>query len=46
MTTATSLRFEKPKFTLNWIIAFPFGTLVGLAYLAWVVIHFDFIFAR
>ena len=44
MTTATSLRFEKPKFTLMWFIQFPFGTLVGLATLAWIVIHFETIF--
>ena len=43
MTTATSLRFEKPKITLNWIIAFPFGTLVGLTYIIWTIAHFEFI---
>ena len=41
MTTATSLRFEKPKITLNWLIVFPFGILVGLAYLLWTLVHFD-----
>jgi hypothetical protein len=41
MTTATSLRFEKPKITLNWLIVFPFGILVGLAYLLLTLIHFD-----
>jgi uncharacterized protein involved in response to NO len=44
MTTATSLRFEKPKINLTWIIVFPFGSLVGLAYFAWTVFHFDLIF--
>jgi len=43
MTTTTSLRFEEPKITLNWIITFPFGILVGLAYIVWTIIHFDFI---
>lgn len=41
MTTATSLRFEKPKITLNWFIVFPFGILVGLAYILWTLVHFD-----
>jgi hypothetical protein len=44
MTTTTSLRFEKPKITLIWFIVFPFGTLVGLAYFAWTVVHFDTIY--
>lgn len=44
MTTATSLRFEKPKITLNWLIVFPFGALLGLAYLVWFIIHFDAVF--
>lgn len=44
MTTATSLRFEKPKITLNWIIVFPFGALVGLAYFLWTLFHFETIF--
>ena len=41
MTTATSLRFENPKLTLNWWITFPTGILVGLAYILWTVTHFD-----
>jgi hypothetical protein len=45
MTTTTSLKFEKPKITLNWIIAFPFGILVGLAYIVWTIVHFDTIFS-
>ncbi len=44
MTTVTSLRFEKPKITLNWLIVFPSGILVGLAYIVWTVIHFDTIY--
>jgi len=43
MTTSTSLRFEKPKITLEWIIVYPFGILVGLSYIVWAVVHFDFI---
>ena len=45
MTTTTSLRFEKPKITFNWIIAFPFGILIGLAYIVWTIVHFEFIFS-
>jgi hypothetical protein len=44
MTTATSLRFEKPKITFAWFIVFPFGALVGLAYLLWTLFHFDIIY--
>ena len=44
MTTATSLRFEKPKITISWVIAFPFGSLIGLAYIIWTIINFDVIF--
>ncbi len=42
--TYTSLRFEKPKITLMWIIAFPLGIIVGLVYLIWSFIYFDAIF--
>ncbi len=44
MTTATSLRFEKPKINLNWLILFPSGIFLGLAYIAWTVVHFDTIY--
>ena len=44
MTTATSLRFEKPKITLAWFITFPFGSLVGLLYIVWTIIHFETIY--
>jgi hypothetical protein len=46
MTSATSLRFEKPKFTLSWFFTFPLGALVGLAYIIWTVVHFDLIYVR
>ena len=41
MTTVTSLRFEKPRITAAWLLVFPFGTLVGLSYLIWILVHFD-----
>lgn len=41
MTTATSLRFERPSITMNWFIAFPSGILVGAAWLVWVFIHVE-----
>ncbi len=44
MTTATSLRFEKPKITMSWLLVFPFGSLVGLAYIVWTLVHFDIIY--
>ena len=44
MTTATSLRFEKLKINLNWLITFPTGILVGLAYIVWTIIHFETIY--
>ena len=44
MTTATSLRFEKPKTNLNWFMRTPFGIIIGLAYIAWTVVHFDTIY--
>ncbi len=44
MTTATSLRFEKPRITLSWIVVFPLGALIGLAYIVWTLVHFDVIF--
>ena len=44
MTTATSLRFENPKRSLNWWIAFPTGIIIGLAFILWTVIHFDIIY--
>jgi len=44
MTTVTSLKFEEPKITLQWIVVFPLGVLIGLGVLAWIFIHFDPIF--
>jgi hypothetical protein len=44
MTTTTSLKFENPKLTLNWIIVFPTGIFVGLATILWTVIHFNTIY--
>ena len=44
MTTATSLRFEKPKISLNWFFVFPFGALLALAYIVWTLVHFEAIF--
>ncbi|MDJ0569151.1 MAG: hypothetical protein QNJ53_08880 [Pleurocapsa sp. MO_192.B19] len=44
MTTATSLRFEKPNINLNWLIVFPSGILIGLTYIIWTLIHFDIIY--
>lgn len=44
MTTATSLRFEKPKISFNWFIVFPFGAIVALAYIIWSLIYFQEIF--
>ena len=41
MTTATSLRFERPKMTLGWLAVFPTGIVVGAAYLAWAAFHID-----
>lgn len=44
MTTATSLRFQKPRLTVNWLFIFPFQIVVGLAYLIWLLLHFQIIF--
>ena len=44
MTTATSLRFERPRITLQWMIVFPLGAVIGLAYIVWTFIHFDAIY--
>ncbi|KGK99730.1 hypothetical protein LI82_00480 [Methanococcoides methylutens] len=42
--TVTSLRFEKPEMTFMWFMAYPFGILLGISYLIWIVVHFDVIF--
>lgn len=44
VTTATSLRFERPEITLAWLVTFPSGSLLGAAYLVWVAIHFEAVF--
>ena len=44
MTTVTSLRFEKPRITLQWIIAFPLGAVIGMAYIVWTFAHFATIY--
>ena len=44
MTTVTSLRFESPRITLQWIIVFPLGAAIGLAFIIWTLVHFDTIF--
>jgi hypothetical protein len=45
MTTTTSLRFYNPKANLLlWLLGYPFGVLVGLAYIVWTIVHFDVIY--
>jgi len=44
MTTANSLKFEKPKMTFYWVISFPFGIFIGLSYIVFTFVHFDVIF--
>ena len=39
MTTATSLRFERPRLSLSWWLTFPGGILVGLAYVLWTILN-------
>jgi hypothetical protein len=41
MTTATSLRFEKPRISLYWFITFPFGAIVGMAFIVWTFMNFE-----
>ena len=42
--TVTSLRFEKPKITVNWFVVYPFGILLGISYLMWVIFHSNLLF--
>ena len=44
MTTVNSLRFERPKITSIWLLTYPFGILVGLAYIVWSILYFDIIY--
>jgi hypothetical protein len=46
MTTANSLRFEKPKITFFWFVAFPLGAILGAVYLLWSLIYFEEIFRK
>jgi hypothetical protein len=46
MTTATSLRFEKPTMTFMWFLVFPFGILVGLAIIAWMATHLEVVYVQ
>ncbi|MBU0520285.1 hypothetical protein KKA00_09470 [bacterium] len=39
VTTITSLRFAKPKITLEWFVVFPLGAVLGLIYLVWTCIY-------
>ena len=43
-TTMTRLWFQKPRITINWFVVYPFGAILGFAYLVWTIIHFDIIF--
>jgi len=45
MTTVTSLRFEKPRISLPWLIVFPLGAVIGLAFIIWTLAHFDAIYS-
>ncbi len=45
MTTATSLRFYNPRRSLmTWLIGYPLGILVGLAFIVWTIVHFNNIY--
>jgi hypothetical protein len=46
MTTATSLKFERPRLSPAWWLAFPTGIFLGLAYIAWTVVNFDILFSQ
>jgi len=47
MTTATSLRFYDPgKNLTTWLIGYPFGIILGLAYIVWNIVHFNQIYAN
>ena len=42
--TVTSIRFEKPVISLEWIIVYPFGIFLGISYLIWFLFNFKLIF--
>lgn len=44
MTTFTSLKFAKPKITMEWLIVFPSGIVIGAAFVMWLVFNFNAIF--
>lgn len=45
MTTATSMRFyDWRKRVVYWFFTFPFGALLGLAYIVWTIVHFEIIY--
>jgi hypothetical protein len=46
MTTATSLRFEKPRITFVWFVTFPLGAVLGAIYIIWSIVHFEEIFRK
>ncbi len=46
MTTANSLRFEKPKITFFWFVAYPLGAILGGIYILWSMVHFEEIFRK
>lgn len=39
--TVTSLKFENPELSLEWFAVYPFGILLGIAYLVWMGVYFD-----
>lgn len=44
-TTATSLRFNKPRTNLvAWVLAYPALVMLGLAYLGWIGVHYETFF--
>lgn len=43
-TTVSSLKFRKPKINFEWFIIFPFGAILGFAFIVWTVAHFDLIY--
>ena len=44
MTTVTSLRFERPRITVQWLFVFPLGAVLGLALIIWMLVHLDTIY--
>jgi hypothetical protein len=46
MTTANSLRFEKPQITLLWFFTFPLGAILGAVYFLWSLVYFEEIFRK